>query len=328
MTESKSGIIGFAVGDALGVPVEFKYRDSLKEHPVTDMQEYGTHNQPKGTWSDDTSMVLATIDGLIQDKYDFSKIMDNFILWMDYSWYTANEIVFDIGNTTRMALLNYKKLENKTIDNLSKCGLYDENSNGNGSLMRILPIVYLLPINNNYERWIYDNHIHHISDLSSMTHGNPISIMGCLIYAFFARLLMENKDKNKSFQILLNCKKYFKKLNVRKYLGIKCNSFYKYERIFNSKFLKISESKIASTGYVVYTLEACIWCFMTTDSYEEAVLKAVNLGHDTDTVAALTGALAGICYGYSSIPEIWLNNLAKKEFIIDLCNKFDSINSF
>ena len=140
----RDSVYGFAVGDALGVPVEFKSRNELKKFPVIGMSGYGTHQMPKGCWSDDTSMILATMDSIIEkNNIDYEDIMFKFCEWYRYGKYTANGVFFDIGIATSQSL-------NKYIAGISPiyCGQSDERSNGNGSLMRILPIVLYSYYNN------------------------------------------------------------------------------------------------------------------------------------------------------------------------------------
>ena len=133
------GIFGLVVGDALGVPVEFELREQLRTNPVINMREYGSYNLPRGTWSDDSSMTLATLDSLI-NGYNLEDIMDRFVIWMLEAEYTAIGKNFDMGFITGTAINKYLL----TCD-LEICGSEYESSNGNGSLMRILPIcLYLL----------------------------------------------------------------------------------------------------------------------------------------------------------------------------------------
>jgi len=140
MKKIKSMLLGFAVADALGVPVEFKSRESLKKNPVVDMQGFGTYNQPAGTWSDDTSMTLATMESISRlKKIDYADIMQNFSMWLESGKFTPFGKVFDCGMTCRRAIFNFStKIFGKNKPPL-ECGLADENSNGNGLLMRILP---------------------------------------------------------------------------------------------------------------------------------------------------------------------------------------------
>lgn len=134
------GIIGVAVGDALGVPVEFISREELAKSPVIGMKGYGVHNQPIGTWSDDTSLTLALMDSITcKQVVDYHDIMDKFSEWLLYGAYTATEEVFDVGSTISRAIMNYGRGMNPL-----ECGGRSKHENGNGSLMRILPIAYYL----------------------------------------------------------------------------------------------------------------------------------------------------------------------------------------
>ncbi len=132
----QDAIIGFIVGDALGVPVEFESRESLKINPVKDMREYGTYHQPKGTWSDDTSMTLCSMESLV-NGLDYNDLMDKFSNWMKSGYMTARNEVFDIGIGTQDAIHRFLN----GTDALS-CGGKDEFDNGNGSLMRMLPVAF------------------------------------------------------------------------------------------------------------------------------------------------------------------------------------------
>lgn len=130
-----NGVFGAVVGDALGVPVEFKASETLAADPVVGMREFGSHNQPKGTWSDDSSMMLATLDSIrIKGKIDYKDIMDRFKAWAMDGAYTPFDKVFDIGIATSNAISRYVNGEEAL-----KCGGTAEKDNGNGSLMRILP---------------------------------------------------------------------------------------------------------------------------------------------------------------------------------------------
>ena len=182
----KASLYGFFIGDALGVPVEFMDRSSLKQNRVIDMREYGTHYQPKGTWSDDSSMVLATIDGLLNSdlpNIDYSKIMYNFVEWKTKGEFTPNNNVFDIGLTTSSAIYKYQQnIRNGNLQDVV-CGSGDIKSNGNGSLTRILPIsLYFYFLGTDYsDSKMFDT----IKIISSMTHAHIYSILGCYIYTIY-----------------------------------------------------------------------------------------------------------------------------------------------
>lgn len=308
----KAGIIGFVIGDALGVPVEFIGRETLKRNKINDMEEYGTHNQPKGTWSDDSSMMIASIDGLIDSSLpdlDYVDIMKNFLKWKIDGKFTPFNHVFDIGNTTNYALMQYQRNINNGKENDIICGTSDISSNGNGALMRILPIsIYLYTSNIDYK----DNkYFEIISKVSGMTHSHIYSILGCYIYSIYVSELLKGNDKYVAYHNLQNI---CSNINID---GIEI-----YNRIIKNDISKLKENEIKSSGYVLDTLEAAIWCLLTTNNYKEAVLKAVNLGEDTDTVAAITGGIAGILYGYESLPNKWINDIQKKEYILELTNSF------
>lgn len=314
----RSSIYGFVVGDALGVPVEFLSRETLRNNPIQDMEEYGTHNQPKGTWSDDTSMVLATIDGILNSQIpniDYKKIITNFLNWKQKGEFTPFGKVFDIGNSTSYALSIYQQhiYDNNPDDVI--CGTGNINSNGNGSLMRILPIsLYLYYLGINYE----DNKFFEIIKIiSSMTHSHLYSILGCYIYTIYVIEILKVHDKNIAYKNMQNilqniCNKNDALIDIKNI----------YSRIVYEDISKLEEKDIKSSGYVVDSLEATIWTILTTNSFEESVLKAVNLGEDTDTIGALTGSLAGIIYGYNSISQKWINTLQWREYLDKIINQF------
>ena len=307
--KSSNGIIGLAIGDALGIPAEFKSREELKRYPITDMIGDGTYNMPAGTWSDDTSMTLATVDSIISTStINSNDIASKFLNWFKNAEYTANNETFDIGRTTLQALAKY---ELKLCD-ASSCGEDNEYSNGNGSLMRILPIAYYI-----YYKNITDSQeiYNMVKQVSSITHAHEVSILGCYIYVRFALELLKRKDKIEAYNNI-------KKLN---YSMFSSTTIDKYSRILKDNIQNINEENISSSGYVVSTLEATMWLFLNSNDYNNTILKAVNLGEDTDTVAACTGGLLGIYYGIESIKSNWKQNLKSYNYIIELCDKFDEI---
>lgn len=304
----KSAILGLAVGDALGVPYEFISRDIIKKNPCKDMIGYGTHNKKAGTWSDDTSLTLCLLDNLNNKNINYNDIMNSFVLWYDNGKYTADGHIFDIGITTSDAINNYKSGKNPI-----KCGLSDEYSNGNGSLMRILPIAFYIKKYFNSQLFENSEVINIIYNVSSLTHSHKRSLIACIIYTAIALNLINDmnieKSINKALKDSFDYYKNEKELN-------------NYKRIFDSDFKKINDVKIESSGYVVHTLEASIWILLNTSNYEDAVLKSVNFGDDTDTTSAVTGGLAGLYYGIDNIPSKWIDILVNKELIINICNKF------
>lgn len=299
------GLLGFVVGDALGVPVEFSNRYELQKNPVKEMRGFGTFKVPYGTWSDDTSMTLATFDSIvINGEIDYNDIMLRFSNWYNNSEYTATDEVFDIGNTIRKAILRF----DGGVDALS-CGGTEYYENGNGSLMRMLPIAYYLYSSNFSE----EEEVNIINNVSSLTHGHKISCLGCKIYCDYVKQILSGSSKEKAMEFIKNqdYNLYYSKDVVDKY-----------SRILSSDISKLKMIDIRSTGYIVDTLEASLWCTMNSNSFEEAVSMAVNLGIDTDTIGAITGSLNGIIYSRVYIPNNWLDKIRKRGYIEELAQKF------
>lgn len=303
----KSGIWGLVVGDALGVPVEFKSRDYLKQNPLTDMIGFGTYNQPEGTWSDDSSLALCLADELTRGL-TLQEIGNSFVKWFYQNHWTPHGEVFDIGISTREAIIRLKDGEKAEL-----AGNWEENSNGNGSLMRILPLLFeVQKIKDRKEKYEL------IKKVSSITHGHIRSCLACFYYLEFASFLSSEvkypiSDAYKVANHSL--------LKLTEELEINPKEVELFRRITNGKLTELQEEAIQSSGYVIHTLEASIWCLLTTKSYKEAVLKAINLGEDTDTTGAVVGGLAGLYYGQNSIPKEWIDKIARKKDIEELTNK-------
>ena len=305
-----NGIMGACVGDALGVPVEFENRATLKENLVIGMRSNGTYDQKAGTWSDDTSMTLCLIDSL-SNGLDYSDIMTNFIKWINTGDYTPYGEVFDVGNATRKALMRFAG----GIAALD-CGGLGDNDNGNGSLMRILPILFYLQSNYGAEITENDEAMNIIHNVSALTHAHKRSLIACGIYISIASMLTGDIDLSIAVETgIYNAVKYYEKHDDFAY------ELLNYKRLSNKTFCETPVKDIKSSGYVVDTLEAAIWCLLKTKNYKDCVLLAVNLGEDTDTVAAVAGGLAGLYYGYESIPKEWLSIIAKRDYIESISNQ-------
>jgi ADP-ribosylglycohydrolase len=300
----KSALFGVAVGDALGVPVEFISRHSIGKNPVTDMIGYGTHNLPAGTWSDDSSLTFCLAEALTQD-FELNVIGEKFVKWVHENYWTPHGQVFDIGIATRQAISRLAKGEKPEL-----AGGFDETDNGNGSLMRILPLLFYLldkPINERYDI---------TRNVSAITHRHIRSAIACFYYLEFARQILAGKD---IFEIYRNLQAEIS--NHLTSLEVNPTEIAKFNRLLKGDIAKLDEDDIQSSGYVLHTLEAGIWCLLTTDSYKEAVLKAVNLGGDADTTGAVTGGLAGLLYGFDKIPTNWVKQIARKDDIENLAER-------
>ncbi len=303
------GIMGVVTGDALGCPVQFLSRERLKERgPVTGMEGHGTYDMPVGTWTDDSSMTLAALDSIRESgEVDFDDIMTRFIGWYEDGDYTLFGKAFDIGNTCSLAIEDYEDHHD-----YSSCGRTYEDSNGNGSLMRIMPFCLYA-----YSRQLdMDAALKLVHTGSGLTHDHLRSRIGCGLYYFCVSSILDGsgtlmerlqQGMDRGFSYYMQDRRNIGELAF-------------YERLKDlTVFSKCSEDAIRSSGYIVDSLEAAIWSVINTGDFREALLRAVNLAGDADTVGAIAGGLAGLYYGYDSIPSDWLEVIQKREWIEQLC---------
>ena len=305
MSKFIDSIIGHAVGDAMEVPTEFCIREYLLKNPVKEMIGSDKTGQPAGSWSDDTSMEIATIDSFIQNKeFNYDDIMHKWEEWINEAKYTANNDTFDVGRTCLRAIRNHS-LGTEPL----KCGIDGEQSNGNGSLMRILPVALY-----SYYRKLDVNEIIKLTnELSSLTHKHDISKLGCYIYVRYIMFLLDGKNKNEAYELI-------KTLDYSTYDEYAIS---KYERILKNDIASYTIDNILSTGYVVDTLECALWILLNANSYKETIIATTNIGNDTDTIGAIAGSMAGIIYGYDSIPTSWIDKLMRKDYLIGLASDFE-----
>lgn len=288
-------LLGVAVGDALGVPVEFKPRGTFR---VTGMEGRGSHNQPAGTWSDDTSLTLALADSMLPESCNLPGVAKAFLAWCDNAAYTAHGTVFDIGNVVADAIRRMK--EGVAPE---KAGLADEKNNGNGSLMRVSPLTFYLDgIGDPADRFEI------VRRVSSMTHAHPLSVTACFIHVEFLSRIRALPTKEAAYDAL---REFF----AGDLPFLDRDVLARFDRVLKGDARDLSEDDVRSSGFVLDTVEAAFRCFLTTDSFASAVLAAVNLGEDADTVGSVTGAMAGLAYGARAIPKEWLDTLAGFEEI-------------
>jgi ADP-ribosylglycohydrolase len=297
---------GFAVADALGVPVEFCPREQLQSQPVRDMGGYGTWNQPPGTWSDDSSLLFCLAESLC-NGFDITQIAQSFLRWRQESYWSARGAVFDIGATTAIALY---RLQNGVAP--ERAGETANGTNGNGSLMRTLPLAWLYP------KVSLETVLEYVHQVSAITHAHPRSQLGCGIFTCIAIQALMGHDPHDAYLFGITAAK-------RHYLHSKfLPQMPHYQRVLRGSLTELKVDDIKSSGYVVHTLEASLWAWLTSTSYRDTVLKAVNLGEDTDTVGAIAGGLAGITWGLAQIPMEWLAVLARREDIEALAERFSA----
>lgn len=264
-------VYGAAVGDALGVPFEFRDRDTFTCEGMTDG---GAHDVPKGTFSDDTSLLIATCDSIRASggRLVVEDMRKRFRNWLFHGSYTADGYVFDVGNATAEAL-------NQGY------GADHEYSNGNGSLMRIAPLAFTKARDEA------------IRSVSAITHAHPISTTACVVFVHIMRDVLAGKELAASIESSVPDDDRFSFL-----FGLDA----------------LERDQVPSHGFVLDTLKASLWCALTTTSYVECVIAAVELGHDTDTTACVAGALAAAMYGFDAIPVEWVKSLRGKD-VIDRC---------
>lgn len=305
----KRVIYGLAVGDALGVPYEFSSREKLDKHPASNMIRLGTHQQEGGTWSDDTSLTLCLLHSL-KNGYDLKDIANNFIQWREYGAFTAHGYAFDIGYTTYNSI-NYLIDALATDKNLVR---YSEDGmlNGNGSLMRISPLLFYFK----KHKLKIEDEFNTIHEVSSLTHPHVRSTIACLIYLILMDELLQATSIEKAYSTMQT-----RMMNFKRSSSINRKEWLHFRRVLIN-LTGTSRDEIKSDGYVIHTLEASIWCLLNSKSYKEATLKAVNLGSDTDTTAAITGSLAALHYGAKSIPKQWLKHLQNRDLIDELIKSF------
>ena len=313
--QARAALLGLAVGDALGVPVEFAPRAARQQDPVTDMRAYGTHRQPAGTWSDDSSLTFCLAETLARpggrhgapDLADFARRSIN---WLHQSYWTATGETFDVGKATRTAIDRLQRGVEPT-----KAGPDSEYDNGNGALMRILPLAF-------HDIWRAAN-----LDLdaawaltekaASVTHGHPRSTLGCFLYLLVARGLLGGLAPAEACASMRELANPW--LEIGSIPAVVEDKYYRW--ILSGELTNQPEASISSTGYVAHTLEAALWCLLKHGTYAATVLAAVNLGDDTDTTGAVAGGLAGLAYGEAGIPAEWLAVLARRADIEDLAKR-------
>jgi ADP-ribosyl-[dinitrogen reductase] hydrolase len=277
-------LLGLAVGDALGTRLEFSKRDV--EPRVTDMLGGGPFSLAPGEWTDDTSMALCLADSLIaKQELDVHDLLDRFVRWWQQGENSVNGRCFDIGNATYEALECYKNLRRP-----AGSGPYNKRHAGNGSLMRLAPVAIFAAPDCSKACLL-------AGQQSLTTHANHMA-KGCC--EFLSRLLVEAIAGLSKDDVLRS----------RFWLGLP-----ELKGLAAGHWIDKSRDEISSSGYVLTTLEAALWCTYRTTSFEEALILAVNLGGDADTIGAVTGQLAGAIYGRSGIPDRWLANLAWRERI-------------
>jgi ADP-ribosyl-[dinitrogen reductase] hydrolase len=270
--------LGLAIGDALGSPIQFQNRDAYE--PVTRYRAGGVYQTPAGYWTDDTSMALCLAETLIEhQQYEPRDFGNRLVQWVENGYNSSMPKCFDIGQTTLRAIANFRK------SGPEDCGEKGEYSKGNGSIMRLAPVP------------MFYRHSPRQAEAEAVwqgafTHNNTVTANACYLLCHILLEAYSSGDKERTFD----------KLN-------KLDFHSDFSRVEQQNFKSKMRDEIASDGYVISTLEAALWAVWHTENFEDAILLAVNLGHDADTVGAVTGQIAGAIYGYSTIPQLFVTGL-------------------
>ncbi len=284
-------LLGLGCGDAVGTTAEFCRRGSFT--PVRDMVGGGVFELKPGEWTDDTSMALCLAASLTElGTFDARDQMERFWRWVDDGYMSSNGRCFDVGNTVYDALEKYRE----TGEPFS--GSTDPWSAGNGCIMRLAPVpMFYYP-----DRELA---IDMSGRSSRTTHGADECVDACCLFGGMIYKALSGATKD---EILFS----------HEVEDLSCERILEIAR---GEYINKSEDQVDGSGYVVRSLEAALWCFYHTNSFEEAILKATNLGNDADTTAAVCGQVAGAHYGESGIPQRWLERVAMADKIRDLAIK-------
>jgi len=312
----KDILFGIAVGEALGLPFESLERINMIKNPVSDMVGFKSYNQPPGAWSHCSALTFCLAES-IATGYDLETTATNFIRWKNESLKSAKGYIFNKNDTTVKAIYRLEKIINQSQEGNQTLFSYTSGiENSNGSLMRILPLLYVIREKNIKIQFdvIWNN--------SSLTHNHIRAAMCCMLYLKVAEFILNGHEKSEAYQLArLEIKELWDILDFDK------NETRYFERLIQSDIRNYSVESLRTGEYVMESLETSLWCLLKTDSYKEAVLKSINLGNNTSSTGAITGGLAGLYYGYKSIPNCWIEKLTKRKYILDLANRLDLVYS-
>lgn len=281
-------LMGLAIGDAVGTTLEFTPRHKITT-PLTDMVGGGPFNLKPGQWTDDTSMALCLAESLNEHGFDMHDQLSRYLDWYERGYLSSTGRCFDIGGTTADALGRYRD------QGITRAGSTDPNDAGNGSIMRLVPVVI-------YFQDDPKTAIHYAQEQSKTTHRAPECLMACQLMAEILLRALQGKDKDA--------------ILAPSTLELPWTD--RLRSIADGDYQHKSVDEIRGTGYVVESLEAALWCFATTKSFEACVLAAANLGDDADTTAAVAGQIAGAFYCARGIPKHWQDRVTMRSHIVHL----------
>lgn len=312
MSIVRDSSIGFAIGNAMGLPVEGESRENLIDSPVINMIGEGVFDVKKGTWGFDTSQFLIMMDSMTHMReVSCNDIADCFIECIRNGQYTVQGTLFDIDKTTEKAIQKYE-IE-RDVTNCGEGGIKD---NDNGALPRMIPLAIYCHYNHLRDREIYEL----AKSVTSITHCNDVSILGSYILVKYILFILNGKDKYASYNMI-------KFLDYSEFFDMDTVEFY--NRLLKTNINKLNVEDLKSEKYIVYTLETVLWIILNCQSAPEAIVGGINLGGDTSMIGALCGSISGMINGLSDVPAKWLNSLEKIEYIEKIVSKFeDTLNIY
>jgi ADP-ribosyl-[dinitrogen reductase] hydrolase len=264
----RGALLGLAIGDAVGATLEFCPPGSFE--PIRDMVGGGPFRLEAGRWTDDTSMALCLAESLLAcEGMNLQDQAERYLRWYRHGYWSSKGYCFDIGNATREALERFERTGDP------RSGSSHEYSAGNGSIMRLAPVVL-------YHAQDLDAAISAARESSRTTHQARACLEACESLASYLWALLHGERPVRQTQ---------------------------------------PDQSVRGTGYVVESLEAAIWAFEHANSFEDAILRAANLGHDADTTAAITGQLAGAWFGVRAIPQHWRERCYRAAEIVALADR-------
>jgi ADP-ribosylglycohydrolase len=293
-------LLGLATGDAVGTTLEFRPPRSFE--PINDMVGGGPFGLEPGQWTDDTSMALCLAESLIECRgFDPADQMRRYIRWWRHGHLSSTGMCVDIGNTVRAALAEFER----TGDPFS--GPTDPWCAGNGSIMRLAPVTM-------YFADRPKEAIEIAGESSRTTHGTATAVDACRYLAGLIVGALHGADKTALTQPrYAPAPGYWEEHFLTPEIDEVCSG----------SFWRREPPEIKGSGYVVRSLEAALWAFQRSNSFQEGCLLAANLGDDADTTGAVYGQLAGAYYGENGIPEKWRARLSHRELIVSLADRLN-----
>lgn len=296
MHEFREGLLGLAVGDALGIPLVNKSREELLNNPVTGMIGGGEYNLPLGSFGLPTEVTLAVKESFDRHGHLTKESIMNRLYDVSCGVYSIRGNNPTLGKITQRAVDRYR--DGMDID---KCGIIDLNENGSGALIMMYPVAYYAYKNKLQEKEIYLL----VKDFTGITHNHEINIIGCYIYTMYLVFLLRGKDKYASLSMLQCCDFSFFKTE---YLQL-------YYRILKTGLKEVNIDNIRTDGFIVYIVEAALYVLLNSDNYSQSILGAINLGGKTNIVSSMVGCMASILYGEDDIPDNWVAQLRGKDIL-------------